>query len=412
MKKKIAIIWFGIFFLFICRALSAQTDHSNSKTFDYDVAVFPGSTADKDLVRAFLWISHSDLQFIKTDSTYTARYQINFEVYPKNKPALITQDTTFAVHLKKYSDTIKRDAFRRHQFQIELAPGKYQFRLRVVDLNSGGIMLQNVKKKVPSFSGDKIVLSDILLLKSDDMDFNAENVLPPNRIHIQDQIFIYAQAFVPPNIGKVNLAVYRKQRKEVLLVEKGLPHDSSLLMDIFIPWKKEQMVRGRCQLVLQLSGRGRRQKEIKNLFFYGSINTLSDESLDAQVKQMRYIATGKEWDRISKAKGDERQILFKEFWDKRDPSPGTPGNELFDEYYKRVRTANEQFGDVGTEGWRTDRGHVFIIYGPPDQVQKSDEGMDQPGNYIVWYYQKLDRKFVFLDEQGFGNYRLVSGFID
>jgi len=411
MKKKIAIIWFGIFSLLVCRALPAQMDHSNSKTFNYDVAVFPGSTADKDLVRAFIWLSHSDLQFIKTDSTYTARYQINFEVYPKDKPALITQDTTFTVHLIKYSDTIKRDALRRHQFQIELAPGEYQFRLRVVDLNSGGIMVQDVKKKMPPFSGNKIVLSDILLLKSDDMDFNAENVLPPNRIPIQEQLVIYARAFIPASAGVVKLAVYRRQQKEVLIGEGKLSSASSI-SDIVIPWKKEKMVRGRCQLVLKLSGQNVHREEKKYLAFYGSIKTLSDESLDAQIEQLRYVASGKEWSKINKAKGDERRKLFNEFWAKRDPSPGTPGNKLFDEYYKRVRAASEQFGDVGTEGWKTDRGHVFIIYGPPDQVQKSDEGMDQPGNYIIWYYQKLDRKFVFLDEQGFGNYRLVSGFID
>ena len=59
-------------------------------------------------------------------------------------------------------------------------------------------------------------------------------------------------------------------------------------------------------------------------------------------------------------------------------------------------------------GWQTDRGRVYIIYGKPDDIQRDDTSYGT-GSYVVWYYNNLNKKFVFWDEYGFGEYQLVSG---
>jgi GWxTD domain-containing protein len=129
--------------------------------------------------------------------------------------------------------------------------------------------------------------------------------------------------------------------------------------------------------------------------------------IDLAIKQAKYIATSKEYDAMANAPTlEEKQRLFQEFWRKRDPSSGTQRNEKMEEYYGRVQYSNEHFSHF-TEGWRTDMGMVFIILGAPSSVDRHPFEIDSKP-YEIWYYYDFDRQIVFVDESGFGNYRLVT----
>jgi GWxTD domain-containing protein len=61
---------------------------------------------------------------------------------------------------------------------------------------------------------------------------------------------------------------------------------------------------------------------------------------------------------------EERAHFIEQFWARRDPTPGTPENEMKVEHYRRIAYANQRF--AGTiDGWKTDRGRIYITYGPP-----------------------------------------------
>ncbi len=105
-----------------------------------------------------------------------------------------------------------------------------------------------------------------------------------------------------------------------------------------------------------------------------------------------------------------KRDYLRRFWARRDPSPTTPQNELEEEFYIRVREANRRFHEGGAApipGWRTDRGRIFIRYGPPDDVlSRPQPGPTLP--YEVWKYTRgRVRKFCFVDLTRFGNYVLV-----
>ncbi len=100
---------------------------------------------------------------------------------------------------------------------------------------------------------------------------------------------------------------------------------------------------------------------------------------------------------------EEREQFIEQFWQRRDPNPATSENEYQAEYYARIAYANENFAFGETQGWRTDRGRIYITYGRPDKVEKSSSGE-------VWIYNILpDRggnvriKFV---DSGAGDFRL------
>ena len=91
---------------------------------------------------------------------------------------------------------------------------------------------------------------------------------------------------------------------------------------------------------------------------------------------------------------------------KKIPDPQSEDNPVFDEYYRRVVFANENFSHY-IEGWRTDRGMVFIILGAPNNIDRHPFEYDSKP-YEVWEYYELNKNFVFLDETGFGDYRLIT----
>ena len=129
--------------------------------------------------------------------------------------------------------------------------------------------------------------------------------------------------------------------------------------------------------------------------------------LDKAIEQLVYIAKPEELNYIKSAQDDtEKEKRFLEFWRKKDPTPNTVKNELMEEYYSRVKYANEHFGHY-LEGWKTDMGMVYIIFGPPSSVDRHPFDINAKP-YEIWYYYEINRRFIFLDETGFGDYRLIT----
>ena len=70
---------------------------------------------------------------------------------------------------------------------------------------------------------------------------------------------------------------------------------------------------------------------------------------------------------------DERQTFIENFWLRRDPTPDTEENEYREEHYRRIAYANDRFAS-GIPGWKTDRGRIYIEYGPPDEIDSHPSG--------------------------------------
>ena len=103
-------------------------------------------------------------------------------------------------------------------------------------------------------------------------------------------------------------------------------------------------------------------------------------------EEVPYIITSKERDVFKKLETDElRDRFVEEFWIQRDPTPGTPRNEFKEEHYRRIDYANKTFGR-GTpfQGWRTERGRIYIMLGPPVDVEHVLSG----DTYVMelWFY--------------------------
>ena len=70
---------------------------------------------------------------------------------------------------------------------------------------------------------------------------------------------------------------------------------------------------------------------------------------------------------------EERDQFMDTFWRNRNPDPDSPENSFKEEHYRRIAYANEHFAS-GVQGWRTDRGHIYILWGPPDELESHPTG--------------------------------------
>jgi len=122
---------------------------------------------------------------------------------------------------------------------------------------------------------------------------------------------------------------------------------------------------------------------------------------------------------------EEREQFIEAFWQRRNPDPDSPENTFKEEHYRRIAYANEHFAS-GIPGWKTDRGKIYIMWGPPDEIDAHptdgtwDRPMDQDGGetttyaYEDWRYRYLEGQSLgenveleFVDPSGTGEYHLT-----
>lgn len=135
---------------------------------------------------------------------------------------------------------------------------------------------------------------------------------------------------------------------------------------------------------------------------------------------------------------EERDEFIRQFWVRRNPNPDGADNKFRDEHYRRLAFANTHFA-AGEPGWKTDRGHVYIVFGQPDSIEShpaAGNGTTKP--FEIWHYRSIriewpanrdnrhtlhvevikdvvikdvvikDFDFKFVDECNCGQYRLDS----
>jgi GWxTD domain-containing protein len=126
------------------------------------------------------------------------------------------------------------------------------------------------------------------------------------------------------------------------------------------------------------------------------------------------------------ATNEEREQFIEAFWQRRNPDPDSPENTFKEEHYRRIAYANEHFAS-GIPGWKTDRGKIYIMWGPPDEIDSHPTGgtwdrpMDQGGGstttypYEDWRYRHLDGEGLgenveleFVDPTSTGEYHMTT----
>ncbi len=128
---------------------------------------------------------------------------------------------------------------------------------------------------------------------------------------------------------------------------------------------------------------------------------------------------------LNLATNEEREQFIEAFWQRRNPDPDSPENTFKEEHYRRIAYANEHYPS-GIPGWKTDRGKIYIMWGPADEVDSHPTGgnydrpMSEGGGstttypWETWRYRHLEGEGLgenveleFVDPSSTGEYHLT-----
>lgn len=404
--------------IFLASVASAQVEYSTnlnsgkSINFSVDVGGFKSAVPNKTRMDFFVQVPYSSIQFVKKDDGFYANYNITLSFTDESKMNIIFErNWKERVKTTDFEQTLSRENFNLSYKTYDLNPGKYFVKCIVEDSDSKSASSKEIPLLVKQIS-DSLGVSDLMLVAEFVKDLTGEKIIPnvtasvTNRSTSVPLYFeIYSDKTRDINI-EYSLDDLKKstsfKQMEHLTVNPGtnlIKHTVNNVSFSVGGYLLNAVIKDNDWKIIT--------SVEKKIFSKIHGVPLAITDLDKAVDQIAYIASPKELDFIKEGKSyDEKLERFLSFWDKKKPNSKTDDNPILYEYFRRVDYANKNFKGL-VEGWRSDMGMVYVTFGPPSNVERHPFDSDSKP-YEIWDYYEQSRNFVFVDQTGFGDYRLVN----
>lgn len=379
--------------------------------FFIDPIVFYNKDQQKAYLDLYLEIPLENLQFKKNYSTKLYDASINYIVKITNSINEVVTNESISDFVSTTKDEQKKLDMSSKCIVKEffLNPGNYTLEVTINDINTKKEKSKKAQLEIEDFAQQEISFSDIMLVSNLKQE-NGKKVITPlidKNIDNLKELYFFFEVYNSKSEDVTNNYSYKVIDKKNNIVEKG-NYTLTFLPGINKFFEKiptNNLVFGDYIYEIEDVSNGQMlaQKQFNNKMNGIPINS---KDLKTLINQLLYIATGEELNKIKNAPTDElKEKYFIEFWRSKDPSPNTTKNELLMEYYKRVNIANERYSHY-VDGWKTDMGMVYIIFGEPSNIERYPFTEDTKP-YEIWDFYSVNRKFVFVDDTGFGDYKLT-----
>ncbi len=368
----------------------------------------PSKTQNLGRVVCFAEVRYRDIQFVKTDDGYEAVLEFTFSIYQKdNREPLKLTDRKKVLRVGHFQETLDRQKTVRLVENFDVPYGHYVTRVVVRDRNARSMGIASESIEVVDLYNNLLISRPILMWDSVTT-FDPDQMVPfQNRRYEKDVFALVVVGGIDPK-EKYKIHYRLEDTRGQMIYERTLnlkPSGRVNFVSLRIPVSK--LALGKTNILVTAEQFGRRVASRLTLYSSLGRGTEVAQNIDSYIEPMRYIMPSDEWKKLRDANPEERKKLFNEFWKKRDPDPNDEVNPLMEEFFFRVQEANQKFSWGTEEGWETDRGRIYIIYGPPDSIER--QRSPRSGiTYEIWRYYNIGRQFVFEDRYNNGNYRLYS----
>jgi GWxTD domain-containing protein len=193
-------------------------------------------------------------------------------------------------------------------------------------------------------------------------------------------------------------------------LEEGQLRGDSL--DVHMAWSSREIYFGRCTLGLRLevslaAGSERLSLDPPRSFTNLQVPFWNDQEWKRHVSWLEGIADRARRQELAELPVPRRESAWREVFATAARAAGMSPAVLETRHLLRVVEADARFGGFG-RGALSDRGRIYIRYGPPDRIQHFGDEMTREGRWEVWYYLQLGEQFIFYDPQGMGDYQLYE----
>ena len=406
-----------VLFLFSVNNSFCQRQNKNkilSNVGNYSLIEFSKPfSKDSILVTTFVEIPFQSLQFIKKENSFFASYDVSISLRNKKGKRIFRKMWSDSIITNDYIQTQSKYRTKKHFVNLKVGKNEYVIDSELYDKDTRNKGSKKIKLDFSKKDKTPILFEPIVVTNLEgNWGFNdGEFPLTGKRItNIDDGITLIISGFVGTGQYQVEMFLDGKNEKDGFIVlESEETSDGYFITRHKL--KKDDLSRIGLNLKLIIKQNGKERSIFKNISIFKPGLSGFVNNVENSFQQMKYILTTDERKRAKGKKGKELESLFLSYWKERDPTPNTSINELMEEYYIRVNYVNEYFNMSWREGWETDFGMIYILFGPPDQIERSNSVSTSSSIYQIWYYNRLNKQFVFKDQNGFGDFKLDRPFI-
>ena len=416
---KVVMLLIGVLLISPLREAAAQADVRQAEVdvnpvFFFDAIVYASDQPGNSRIDFYVQVPYYELRFTRESDFFAARYDVTLNISRVNGQIVQERSWSVDVHAKDIAQTTSQKLYSLTQRDVDVEPGQYRITLQVKDQDSKKVGKAERSLLVTNFAKDSLSLSDVMLVSRLTTSANGRMAIVPNiRGSIgteEEAFFLFFEVYNKFPLDSVDLSwkIFSSEKKE-MKQGQSLEAITGQKTQSFLKLDSLNLPVGIYLLTVDARPWPDTSRMVATTSRSFSVQwadmpfTITD--IDKAIDELRYIADAKDLDYVrGGATLEERRKRFVEFWAKRDPDPSTPRNELMEEYYRRVDYANKHFSHY-LPGWKTDMGMVYIRFGPPENIERHPFDMNTKP-YEVWYYYQLERQFIFVDETGFGDYRL------
>lgn len=367
---------------------------------------------DSAALEVYLEICNDALQFVKSGDGYRASADVTIVLF--NDSGKQVAGDTYRVNLSssQYGGTTSVDSCKVLTMAFDTVPGEYGLVITVADRDSRRKGVIEVTFDVIDFP-DSLALSDIgFITRGQDGERSRWPGFRPNVRRSygdvgEDSTFYY-EIYNAAEMGLLKVAYTVSDiAGMVAYADSGLVEGAAGVGQYgTVPL--DTLSNGQYSLeIAVLDDAGGEVVSRSGGFEVNREESYLGRDVTDAVALLTYIATSGFIDSFVEADVEDRRRLWEQFWREKDPTPATPRNEFYEEHLKRFRYANRNFSAGMTEGWRTDRGRIYILEGPPDEIESYSMEIDRNPTE-VWFYFANGKRYIFVDETGFGDYVLVG----
>ncbi|MDR0927964.1 MAG: GWxTD domain-containing protein [Ignavibacteria bacterium] len=401
--------------ILVASSLYLQAYSSEEEDFFFDAIVFKGE--DSARLDIFLAIPNQRLTFVTAGELYTAGFEVVVTISNVNDATKnISRKYSRKVSAKTYSEASGGNGeFTNITASEHLPVGTYKVRAVLNDLANSREYEKSRQISVIDFAQFPLVMSSIMLVSEID-EYEGNYTITPfisdNIGNLSEGYFCFFEVYNDGESRNMNIVTEIMDKESKVLysdtVMKVVDSERTQLY-VKIPagivyGSNENSIRIYLTAEDNYQILAAASRSIRcNSFLYNRIAS----NLPLAIRQLRYVATQSAIDSINAGVNEaERLSLFERFWNKLDPTPGTIRNEAMEEYFARIDYAEKSF-KAYTEGWLTDKGEVYVVFGPPMNIERTNRSFADNRTYEQWTYSS-NRQFIFVDVSGFGDFRLYS----
>ena len=389
-----------------------------SKLF-FDAVSFASDQPAVSRLDVYIQVPFDAMRFSRVEDVFSTTYDVTVDLLDSANTLVTEKFWTEKVETKDYDQSISSQSGKLSQKSFSLSPGKYVVRVQISDQETKKSSTEKRTVLVRDFLGPAFCMSDIMLVNRLDEEAGRKVIYPNisgNVAELAGGFYLFFETY--DRLGadsELVVSRVRNSKGDVVRSDTSLQPLGLAKKSTFIKINSNQLFAGDYTVEVQTSPRGSRLTQASREMSVSASRSfiihwrglpVSIVDLDLAIDQMQYVTDKEKIDEMKKAPLEKKREMFREFWKKKDPTPNTERNELMEEYYSRIAYANKHFSHY-IDGWKTDMGMVYIIFGVPSNIERHPFDIDAKP-YEIWTYYDLNREFVFVDASGFGDYRLQS----